>query len=166
MNQALRPGWQARQRGMTLVELLVGLAITALLLTSMTAMLRSAQAASEVTAAQLELQAQAQFALQRIAIQVGQTPNALLPAKSDDRNSLPWALNAGYTWDSKALTLSETIGTGTSTSTRVLADNVTSFAITSPQIATGQTLITATIVVTAGAASAAASITTRMGGLL
>lgn len=161
MNSAT-PAHNACQRGMTLVEVLVGLAITAVLMRTMTAMLTGATAASSAGAAQLDLQAQAQFVVQRIAAQIGRIPTMPLPDKTDNTTSAPWNLSASYVWDPVAKTLSEI----TPTTTHVIADSVSSFAITSPPVTAGQTTVAVSVTLTRGVATAAANASLRMGNLL
>jgi len=152
------------QRGLTLLELLVGLAITALLMGSLVAMLVSASAAGDDGSERRDLQTQAQFALRRMALRIRQTPNALLPPKSDDASSGTWLAPATYDLRSGTvagtLALTETIAaTG-----KVLAEPVSSFSITSPTVTAGRTLIAVRITLARGNSRASASLVARMGG--
>lgn len=148
------------QRGMTLVELLVGLAITALLMASMVKMLGSATAASSLSSQQLDLQARTQFALQRIALQIGKSNAAVLPDKADSKTSSPWPLAAAYTWVPGTGILSEQIGA----TTQVVAEGVSNFSITSPSVSAGQTLIAVSLTLSAGADSNSGILQARLGG--
>lgn len=153
------------QHGLTLIELLVGLAISAILMATLAPMLVSTSAASGASAEQQDLQTQAQFALQRIARKIEQTPNALLPQKSDDTSSGTWLLPATYDLRNGTvagtLALTETDSAGS----RVLAEPVSSFSITSPSVTAGQTLIAVSITLAQAKSSAAASLLVRMGGV-
>ncbi len=161
-----------RQHGLTLVEVLLGLAITALLMASLVTMLKNASDASIASAEQLDLQTQAQFAVQRIAMQIQATPNVLLLQKSDDASSFPWLLPATYALQSGSvadtLALTETV---VGAAPRVLAEPVSIFSITSAPVTTGQTtliLVSVTLERTNPAnfvkTTAAASLSVRMGG--
>ena len=145
---------------MTLMELLIGLAISAVLLMSMVNMLASANAAGSVGRQQLDLQARAQFAVQRIGIQIDASGNAVLADKADSRTSSPWPLAATYTWTPADGLLTEKIGAVS----RVIAEEVSDFSITSPSVAAGETLITVSLTLAAGGGVATAGLQARMGG--
>ena len=159
-----------RQAGMTLVELLVGLALTVLLLVSVTALLRVNTAAAGASSEQLDLQEQAQFAVRRIARRIDQTPAAMLAPKGNDASSADWLAPALYDLRSGTtpgtLALSETITEPGRTTTRVLAEPATSLAITSAPVSAGRTLVTVSLTLVRGNASASAAVTTRLGGAL
>ena len=121
--------------GLTLIELLVGLALTAMVLVAMTSMLQVSSASSAASAEQLDLQEQAQFAMRRIVQRIEQTPAALLAPKSNDTSG-SWLSPALY--DLRGGSLSETIGGTTS----VLAENATSLSITSAPVNLGHPVVT------------------------
>jgi prepilin-type N-terminal cleavage/methylation domain-containing protein len=150
-----------RQRGLTLIELLLALAMSVLLLSMLASMVRGAGAANTVTMTQLEAQQQAQFAVRRILLQAQLAKIDSLSPKSDPQTSADWLSPALYDLrpGSKAgtLALTETIG-GIS---RVNAEPVTAFSITSPDQATGQSLVSVLVTVDA---MASAGGTARVGG--
>lgn len=149
-----------RAAGLTLIELLIGLALTAMLMVAMTSMLQVSTAAGAVSAEQLDLQEQARFAVRRIAQRIEQTPEAVLPDKSDDTNSGTWLMPALY--DLRAGALSETIGSVTS----VLADNATSLRITTAPVAAGRSVVTVAFALKKGNAVASATVSVRVGAAL
>jgi Tfp pilus assembly protein PilW len=153
---------------MTLVELLVGLALTVLLLRSVTVLLRVHAAAAGSASEQLDLQEQAQFAVRRIARRIDQTPAALLAPKGNDATSAGWLAPALYDLRNGTapgtLALSETMTEAGLTTTRVLAEPATSLSITSAPVSVGRTLVTVSLTLVRGNASASAAVTARLGG--
>ncbi len=156
----------ARAAGLTLIELLLGLALTALLLVAVNAMLQVSTAAGAVAARQLDLQEQAQFALRRIATAIERTPASALSAKSDDATSGDWLapvlfdLRPGAAAGTQALC--ETSG-GT---TRVLAEPAAGFAVTSVASLEGRTVVTVALTLAKNGEAAAAQVSARLGGAL
>jgi Tfp pilus assembly protein PilW len=130
-----------RQSGVSLVELMLALAITAAVMVPLLGLVRTTAAASSHTGPRFDLERQATFAVQRIASQV--------------RGGAPitnYALSGGK--------LIETNGTVTST----LADSVTSFTQSTPASAAGQQLVLVSLTLARDGASATASATIRAGG--
>lgn len=152
--------------GLTLIELLVGLALTAMLLVPMVAMLRVSGAASAASAEQLDLQEQLQFAMRRMVRRIETTPAALLAAKGSDSSSDTWLAPALFKVQTDPVTgaqsLTETIG-GVST---VLAAPVTGFAMTAAQVTAGRTVVNVSLTLDNGNSSASAAASVRLGGLL
>jgi Tfp pilus assembly protein PilV len=151
------------QTGLSLVELLIAVALTAMLLAPLTAILRGGAAASASVGEQTELQSQAQFAMQRMVARVQATPSALLPAKADDTSSGTWLAPALYDLRANAdgtLALNETIG-GVS---RVIAEPATSLSITSPPVSTGRTLVVIALTLGGNNVSVSLRETARLGG--
>lgn len=156
----------ARAAGLTLVELLLGLALTALLLVAVNAMLQVSTAAGTVAARQLDLQEQAQFAVRRITAAIEHTPAAALSAKSDNASSGDWLaptlfdLRAGTT--AGTLALCETTGG----ITRILAEPATSLAVTAPPAGEGRTVVTVALALEKNGAVAGAQVSARLGAML
>lgn len=165
---------QRRERGLTLIELLIGLALTAMLLLATTSMLQVSSAAGTASKEQLDVQEQLQFAMRRMVQRIETTPSTLLAAKAADNSSGAWLapalfdLRAGT--DSNSLALSETIG-GVTT---VLAEPVTSFSITSEPVAAGRTVVKVALTVSRPKAAndatviatASAAVSVRLGAQL
>jgi Tfp pilus assembly protein FimT len=153
-------------QGMTLVELVLGMALTAMLLVAMTSMLQASSAAGAVSGAQLDLQEQAQFAVRRIASRIELTPASILPAKPDDSSSAGWLAPALYDLrpgtNPTTLALTETIGPVST----VLAEPVTTFSITSAPVSAGRSVVKVALTLDAGNASASAAVSVRLGALL
>lgn len=153
------------QAGLTLIELLLALAISTVVLATLASMVRAAAAANAVTMSQLEVQQQARFAVRRILSQVRLAKPGALPAKTDPASSGSWLSPATYDLRAGAsagtLALVETQG-GAS---RVLAEPVTFFSITSPELVAGQTLVEVAVTVGQGDISAGASGSARLGGV-
>jgi prepilin-type N-terminal cleavage/methylation domain-containing protein len=130
-----------RQSGFSLVELLLALALTAVIMVPLLGLVRTTAAASSHTGPRFDLERQADFAVQRIATQL--------------RGGAP---TTNYTVSGGKLI--ETNGTVTST----LADSVTAFSQTMPVNAVGQQLVQVSLTLTRGDASATAVATVRAGG--
>lgn len=150
----------SRVAGLSLIELLVGLALTAMLMVAMTSMLQVSSAAGAVSAAQLDLQEQARFAVRRIAQRIEQTAPAMLAPKAADDSSGDWLSPALY--DLRGGALCETIGGVTS----VLADNAASLSITSAPVGAGRSVVTVAFTLASGNAAAAAAVSVRLGAAL
>ena len=152
------------QGGVTLIELLLALAIGVVILGTLASMVRAAGTSNSATLAQLDVQGQARFAMRRIMQRVALTPSANLPAKSDAATSSTWLSPAQY--DLRAgtspgtLALTETIGT----TSQVLAEPVSVFSITAPDVSSGRTLITVSLTVGAGENGETLTETARLGG--
>jgi Tfp pilus assembly protein PilW len=131
----------SRQSGVSLVELLLALALTAMVMVPLLGLVRTTAAASSNVSPRFELERQADFAVQRIAAQVrGGAPIA------------NYSVNAGK--------LIETNGTVVST----LADSVTAFTPNMPVTAAGQQLVQVSLTLARDGASATAVATIRAGG--
>lgn len=145
-------------RGISLVELLLALAVAAIVLAPLAGLLRTGAAASSVAADRVALERDADFALERIAARVRATAPVLLAPQSDSTSSGSWF---SVTFQSGGGKLTES-GSGT---TRVLAENVTAFSITAPTVLTGQQLVQASLTLSRGDASTTHTATVRLGGL-
>jgi Tfp pilus assembly protein PilW len=131
----------SRQSGVSLVELLLALAITAMVMVPLLGLVRTTAATSSHLSPLFELERQADFAVQRIVAQV--------------RNG---ASIANYSVNGGKLT--ETNGAIVST----LADSVTAFSANMPVNAVGQQLVQVSLTLARGDASATAVATVRAGG--
>jgi prepilin-type N-terminal cleavage/methylation domain-containing protein len=149
----------ARQHGLSLIELMVGLAITALVLAPLVPMLQTASAAARIGGDQLALEQEANFAIARISARIrASAPSQLTGLTSD------WLKPAVYSLDSNG-TLTEQQGKDT----YVVAESVTAFSLSAPASADGQPLVQVSLTLErkdAGSnASTSASATVRMGGM-
>lgn len=130
----------AGQSGLSLVELLLALAITAMVMVPLLGLLNTTAAASTQARPHIELQHEAAFAVQRIVAQV--------------RAGAPLA---NYTLEGDRLL--EKNGTATST----LATSVTAFSQAMPAAAAGQQLVQVSLTLARDGASASADATIRAG---
>jgi prepilin-type N-terminal cleavage/methylation domain-containing protein len=128
------------QCGVSLVELLLTLAIGALVMLPLLNLLNTTAAASAHVKPRYELEREAAFALQRIVSQV--------------RDGMPVA---NYTLDGDKLV--ETSGATVST----LAGSVTAFSLATPAAATSKQLVHVSLTLARGGATATASSTVRVG---
>ena len=145
---------RTRQSGLTLVELLLGLAITALVMAPLVPMLQTAAAAASATGNQAALEQEAGFALERIAARI----RATAPTKAlADKPYAEWLKPAVYTWSDGTLT--EKLDTKTS----ILAESVSGFDMTVAGAEGGQPLLTVSLSLDNGTASTSATIAVRMG---
>lgn len=145
-------------RGTTLVELLVALAVAAIVLAPLAGLLRTNAAASSVAADRVLLERDADFALVRIAARARATTPALLAPNADTSTSGTWF--GTTTFQVSGGKLVESSGGASNT----LADNVTAFSITANTVLTGQQLVLASLSLARGDASTTHSMTVRMGG--
>ena len=129
------------QSGVSLIELLLALGITAMVMVPMLGLLRTTSATSSQVSPRFELERQADFAVQRIAAQV--------------RGGAPVS---NYSLDGDKLI--EKNGTVVST----LAESVTAFSQSMPAAAAGQQLVLVSLTLARDGASATAVATVRAGG--
>jgi Tfp pilus assembly protein PilW len=129
------------QSGVSLVELLLALGITAMVMVPMLGLLRTTGATSSQVKPRFDLEREADFAVQRIAAQV--------------RGGAPIA---NYSLDGDKLI--EKNGTVVST----LAESVTAFSQSTPAAAAGQQLVLVSLTLARDGASASAAATVRAGG--
>jgi len=143
-----------KPQGWTLVELLLALAIGAALMMPLAALFQTSSNSGIAAKTALDLNADARFALERIA-----TRAATL--------SLPPAGPAGI--DTNALQAAYTVANGNlvEADTRaVIAANVAAFKLSIPDNGAGQPLLKIDLTLAAGNGSVSASRTVRIGGLL
>ena len=143
-----------RQSGLTLVELLLGLAITAIVMAPLVPMLQTAAAAASATGNQAALEQEANFALERIAARIRATaPTAAVK----DKPYAEWLKPAVYTWNGSTLT--EKFDTKTS----ILAESVTGFEMTVAGAERDEPLVTVSLSLANDTASTSATAVVRMG---
>ncbi|WP_305823867.1 hypothetical protein [Massilia brevitalea] len=143
-----------RSRGLSLAELLLGLAIGALVLAPLGPMLHSAGDAARVAADQVALEREADFALDRIAARIRGT--AVGPALLDKPSS-EWLKPAAYSIADGVLTEQQ------GKDSYVLAESVNSFSLTAASTEAGQPLLTVRLDLARGSASTSAAASVRMG---
>lgn len=172
---------RARQRGLTLLELVLALAAGALLLSALMPMLNQtvAAATNPATTEQAELDRQAAFALERIARVVRAKAPAVLALTPGATGLLalfnlpqPDPLTTG-TWLTPATF--QRAGTGApytlvekrdgDTVTHVLAESVSSLAFTALPVSDGRQLIQIDLVLKTANATSSVTGVTRMGWL-
>lgn len=127
-----------RQRGLTLVELLLALAIGAVLMVPLAAMLQRASGSAVTAQAGLDLNADAQLVLDRIARRVA----ALGPVSSGATvtDTSPWLAPLGYKVVGSDLVETDATPPGAAR-TRIVASNVGSFQLSAPEVGDGQVLL-------------------------
>jgi len=148
--------FRLRQRGLSLVELLLGLAITALVLAPLVPMLRTASAAAAIGADQTAIEREADFALGRIATRIRATAadkvTPLIGSSCDTDETTP----VQYKVAEKVL--KDTEGTG-----YVLAESVDCITLASTVSSTGQTFVTVSLALARGDASTTATAVVPLG---
>jgi prepilin-type N-terminal cleavage/methylation domain-containing protein len=161
------------QRGLSLVELLIALAITAAIMFPLVQMQATAASATAIIRTQLEVQREADFALERIVARVRATPPATLAPNASASSSGAWFGSVTF------LRVGEQLVERSNGVDSVLAESVTNFRIVSPT-GTGAPLVqvsltlaharAATNAVASGLANAGATTTAeatvRMGSAL
>lgn len=147
-----------RSRGLSLVELLVALALAALLLAPLAGLLSNMAAASALASDRAVLANDADFAIERIAAVVRATPATLLvPASDGSTNDSGNWFGVEFRFENGRLLQKNPDG--------VLADNVTAFSITPPYIECGQQLVQVSLTLARGAATVTTGLTLRLGGV-
>ena len=146
-----------RERGLSLIELLLGLAITALVMAPLVPMLATASSAARVADEQISLERDADFALQRIAARIRATPPAM---DLQDKPVDDWLKPAVYSV-SGAGALVEQQGT----QTHVLTEpgSVTRFTLSAPVTEASEPMISISLNMERGSASTSTVTTVRMG---
>lgn len=152
-----------RAHGLSLVELLIGLAIAALIMAPLVPMMGTASNAARVADDQVALEREADFALERIAARIRATAP---PPDMQNKPSSEWLKpEAVFSFivnpDTGAGVLVEQRGK----ETYVLTDpeSVTSFELTMPTTEASQPAITVSLSMKRGVASTTAVTTVRMG---
>jgi prepilin-type N-terminal cleavage/methylation domain-containing protein len=145
-----------RIRGLSLIELLIGLAIGALVLAPLLPMLQTANAAARVTGDQVALERDADFALERIAARI----RATAPSTALSGASSSWLAPVSYVLSNGTL-----VERQANTPDLALADSVTDFQLGAPTVIAGRQLIQVSLSLARGDASVTANTTVRMGGM-
>jgi prepilin-type N-terminal cleavage/methylation domain-containing protein len=164
------------QRGLTLIELLLGLAMTAILMAPLAAMFQGAAQTNLATRAALDLNSDARFALDRIALRaataysVSDGTGVIVQTGAVPAPALKYAIvgtdlvESEYATSTSLLSAIASIVVAPSpTRTGIVASNAVAFKLTAP--ATGsQTLLRSDLTLAApGGAGVSASRTVRAG---
>jgi len=145
------------QRGLTLIELLLGLAIAAVLAMPLAAMFQGASSSAVTTRAALDLNADARFALDRI-VQTAAVPARISSGTPvTDSGAAAWLAPFGYAVVKGNLV--ETNGARTS----IIAANVTAFRLSAPEVGDGQPILKIELTLQAQGNSVSASRSVRAG---
>lgn len=156
-----------RQAGLTLIELLLAIAIMALVLASLTDMLQSASRASTLAGDALDLQREADFALARVSNRIAVTPAPAsskwtgLDQKTNAENLFVTRFDTVEIFVDGASRLIEAQGP----ERRVLADSVQSLAITATRGSGGAPLVQVALSLARGDARADATSVVRLGSI-
>jgi Tfp pilus assembly protein PilW len=145
-----------RSQGLSLVELLLGLAIGALLLAPLLPMLQTANAAARITGDQLALERDADFALERIAARI----RATTASTALSGTSSSWLAPVSYVVSNGTL-----VERQNKSPDLALADSVTDFQMSAPTVDAGRQVIRVSLSLARGDASVTANTTVRMGGM-
>lgn len=146
-----------RAHGLSLTELLLGLAIGALLLAPLPAMLQNAGAAARVADDQVALEREADFALERIAARIRTT--AAAPDMAD-KPVKDWLKPAAYSVADGVLVEQQ------GKDSYVLAESVSSFDLSMSSSEAGQPLLKVSLSLARGGASTTATAAVRLGSAL
>lgn len=151
-----RPG-RIGEAGVSMVELLLALAITAMLMAPLYAMLDTAVDSGAATGNRRPLQQELNFALERVAAQVRATPRKRLDPNTLVSDSESWF--AYRYWKQADQLIEKASGTD-----RVIADGVSAFSITARAVGVDNTLVETTLEVRRGTEVASATTVLRLGG--
>lgn len=149
-------------RGLTLVELLGGLAIAGMLMVPLAALFQDAAESSAAGRAALDLNADLRFALDRVATQAAAATIPAIPAGGADVPDVSTWL-APLTYTLSGTNLVETDPTPKTGHTSVIAANVAAFRLSAPDIAAGQPLIKVELTLASGTASVSGVRSFRLG---
>jgi prepilin-type N-terminal cleavage/methylation domain-containing protein len=149
------PAFHRRLRGLSLVELLVALALAALMLAPLAALVSNMAKAAALAADHEALLRDAESALERIASVVRASTAGTLKQGADTTTSGSWF---PVTFKLQNGQLVQTNPNG------VLADTVAGFSITAPAVTTGQQLVQVSLTLARGGATVSTSMTLRLGG--
>lgn len=152
----------SREHGLSMIELLLGLAITALVMAPLVPMLATASTAARIADEQGTLERDADFALERIAARIRATAPA---ADLRDKPVNDWLKPAIYSV-SAAGALVEQQGTETYPLTEPGSVGETDFILSVPLTEASQPAIRISLTMKRGAASTTAVATIRMGTAL
>lgn len=150
------------QAGLTLVELLFALAIAAVLMVPLAATFQTAAGSGIAVRAALDLNADARFALDRIARRAAVAPSVSSGAEVSDPG--PWLAPLSY--KRVGTSLVETDAMSTPARTSVIATNVSAFRLSVPDIGDGQAMMKIELTLAAQGRSVSASRTVRVGAPL
>jgi Tfp pilus assembly protein FimT len=150
------PASRRRLRGLSLAELLVALALAALLLAPLAALVSNMARAAALAADRAALLRDAELALERIGAVVRASTASTLKQGADTTSSGSWF---PVTFKLQNGQLVQTNPNG------VLADGVVRFSITAPEVATGRQLVQVSLTLARGDATVSAATTLRLGGV-
>lgn len=125
-------------RGYTLLELLIGLAIAALVMLPLSEMLRAGADSARFVRAGLDQNADARFALGRIVAQAARTDGPL-PDAANAGNPAAWLAPLQYALTNGALV--ETAPDGKTVRNSVLATRVRAFDLNVPDVGAGRPVL-------------------------
>lgn len=143
-----------KPHGWTLVELLLALAIGAALMAPLASLFQASSNGSIAAQAAIDLNANARFALERIATRAAAAALPAMGPAGVDAN----VLQTAYTVAGGNLVEADTRA--------VIASNVTAFKLSIPDNGAGQPLLKIDLTLAAGGGSVSASRTVRIGGLM
>lgn len=151
----MKPTPSLYQEGVSLFELLLGLAITTLVLAPLVPMLRTAADTARIGGSQAALEREADFAVERISDRIrATTPSTQLSANKSD-----WLKPAMYVWTGSTL-YEQQAGIN-----YTLAEDVTSFDLAAPVSTGGPPAIQVSLTLARDKLAATAGATVRMGAV-
>lgn len=149
-----------RQDGVTLVELLVALAIAALVMAPLLTMLGTSVNAGTENDVRLALEQDARFALERIAAEARATPRKTLsPENTALSDSGGWFDKSRFKINADKQLIEVRDGID-----NVIAESVTDFGVSAHSVGIDATIVEATLRLERDAEVAQASIAMRLGG--
>ncbi|WP_036168254.1 prepilin-type N-terminal cleavage/methylation domain-containing protein [Massilia sp. 9096] len=168
----MKPTVRRCDHGLSLVELLMALAISAVLLLPLAALLQDAMESGAVGRSALDLNGDLRFALDRVAARVTtaarpaqlqpQAPPPQFPPYGDTPAVAAWI--APFAYSVSGTSLVETDPGVTPTRTSVIAANVASFKLSAVDTTYGQGLVRIELTLAANGASASGARTVRLWG--
>jgi len=150
-----------RNQGLSLAELLLGLAIGALVLAPLPSLLQSAGASARVAEDQVALEREADFALERIAARIRSTA---VPPDLADKPARDWLKPAVYSVTADGVLVEQQ-----GTERYVLAESVSDFSLAAVIPESGQPLVKVSLSLARNSgtvATATATSTVRLGSAL
>lgn len=149
-----------RQGGITLVELLIALAICALVIGPLATMLNTSVLAGEQNGKRAQLRQDLRFALERISSAARDTPRKVLtPQATPLVDSGGWFEKSRFRVNANKELIEVRDGVD-----NVVAESVASFSVSARSVGTDATIVEATLRLAQDAETAQGSIAVRMGG--
>ena len=154
------------QRGLSLIELLVSIAIAAMLAVPLMMAVRSGASAQAVAGAAIEADQQARFAMQRMTVAVQRTPAATVLGAKASNTTGDWLAPVMFCLNGAGALVETVPADASCTGTAVIAGSVTAFSAQTFAAGAGAAKVIEIQLTVSGSQGASTALTsrTRLGG--